>query len=1469
MGRARRRNAVRAAVAVAAALAWASAVAADAGVPAAVVFDPPAGVYPEEGEEITVTLSAEDGCTIYYTLDGSRPVCTNAEGEVLWSPTAKECAGPLALANGRDDGSDAISRIMTGANEQDLYDPWYPPAEPPRTIPVLRAAAVDAEGRVGPIATASYLLGSMATRHGTAPVVSLCAEWADLFDNVNGPGIYRHPTAANKSKVMNAHVEFFADGARRFAKWCELRVQGTSTVGRPKKSLRLTGWKDYNPTKGKKEPFDYPFFADKPDALKHACVILRMGGNDWNKAILRDRLAELLCADPEVEWEAGATCVLFLDGVYWGVHEIRERYESGFFKNQLGIADSDAFSLLEYGDGKPFPQVNEGFGEDDEERTSAAYADFDAILRQLEEWNDDLADAERWTWMTNRINTDSLLRHFAGELYAGNSDWPQNNQRWWRAWPDGDAGSAVDRSFPRNDGRWNWTFHDLDFAFALPFDYVPDFADGLGAAHDPYTGLFPGEGPYVGEWFRDAVRPFFAAMSNPAFRNRYLAHVYLRLATAWSATNATAALDRIADELRDAGMDDNGARWRQPQTAADFDRRIDDVRRWLQARPEAFAWHTRKRYGLGPMRDVALAAGGTGRGAIRLAGHTLGDGGETVLRAAFPCDLPLELEAVPAPGNAFAGWYATPDLLPPADPDPRAADCAANYPSGPFPSASLGSGWGPWIAELSGPDGAASAFVGTSAMPLHGRGENGTAFALRASGNGYAVIRRELADGNTLAVGEEMSIDVAFGLSGGNGGAGGAFVTADGASKPVQLMLADEGGEGEAYRLRIAGTTYLASNFPHIPGMPVRMSLARTAADAWQLRLARGTETFLADVSLPVGTEITGIRLYQNPSVATGSPRGDLLFDRLLVAPDSGAPALTVPLDAPLQRTTLFYEDGAAFNAWTLTSTGNAGAWRNTELLCNIGLPSFGLWANNGGRSTLRRWFGFALTNGCDLAFSFQNNALDDPDGYAGATLLTDTGESCTLLAAAGASNYVLRVYGSEAPIDTGIPVVKTGIEVAVAPAEDGTLSLTVAGVPFALDAPAAISGIEFFNRTAGNGTACNVFFNRVWVRAAPGVAPAPSDPDPTPDPSTLFHETGADIGNWDFYSWEGTNGGWAGYGSEYSALLGPDTFYLYAGSPSTTDYIPEAIAIRAFPTSALPAAGRTLSFRFAHGPVGSDIPNAYVSGTVGWALLDDDGNGLFTFYATGNSDLCAISAGTNALDLAAEVPKIPNTAHTATFRFATDTTVDFILDGATLATGIPLSSPVRGIGFLNWMAGPGSERNLLFNDITVTAPAETEPAARVRVKESVAVPETLLSTNAVFTLVPTNSIAVTARFVPRQGTDFEIWAADQGIADPWTINPETGRGYAEEYLLATNAVPSLQRSRPDGTYELSFESGRHGIAADILVSDTLAPAAWRTPTSEEIHPADPDAPDGLRFRATPTNHPPRIFIRLQLRPAE
>lgn len=1431
---------------VAAVLAASEAGGADAEGPGLVEFSPGAGLWPEVGEEgLSVELSAEPGATIYYTLDGSRPVWIDGDGAVHWSETAQVCSGPLRLRNGRDTGASAISGIMTGLNKWDVYDPWYPPAEPPLKIPVLRAAAVSADGLVGEVATATYLLGDAATRYGLTPVVSLCAEWADLFDNTNGPGIYRYPTAAAKAKVGNAHVEFFDAGARQFARWCELRAQGGTTLGRPKKSLRLTGWAGYAPDgKGSKEPFDYPFFGAAA-GRRHSALVLRMGGNDWNRALLRDQLAQELGADEMVDGEAGAVCVLFLDGVYWGVHELRERHDSGFFDARLGIAKKKGFSLLEYGDNLDYPQVNEGWGEDDEARTSPAYEDFWAILRQLEDWNDDLADETRWTWFTNRVNADSLAAHFAASLFVGNSDWPWNNQQWWRAWPDGSAGASVDRSRPRNDGRWNWTFHDMDFAFALPFDYVPDWNSGLRAAFDSYAGIHPGEGPYVGTWVEDASRAFRAAMTNPQFRTRFLGYVYARLASDWSPGACVAALERLAARFRAAGMDENGERWRQPQTAADWERQVDIVRGYLRARPEAFAWHTRRRYGLGAPRTVMLAADGEGAGSLRVSGRAL-DASALPLKGGFPKDLPLELEAVPAPGSAFAGWFATPGLLP-EKAAARAEDCSANYGGEGriFPSASLGTGWGPWVQE------GGWVFSSSSAMPIHGRSETGRSFAISDSDFGGAgSVRRELAEGSVLAVGEEMSLDVGFGLAGGNGGAGVAFVTAGDAEEPVRLVLASDAPDGVAFRLTLDGQEFLAENFPHLPGAPIRVGLARTGQTTYVLRLERGGETFGTEVRF--SPEITGIRVWKNP-YGDKAAKWTLWFDNLRVAP-ADADAEAEPLTTETLRPAAFYETGADFARWSRREQNHASAWVESSPLCNIGTPAFGMSAGEGSEVVLRRRFGFALTNGYELSFDFQNNSLVGPDDFsaasAGAVFLTAEGTSFEFFAERTNANYLLRVAGGEV-IDTGIPLVKSGLRVMIAPREEGGVDVSVAGRSFALaDAPAAVDGIEFFDRGVGEENTCHVFFNNVAVRCAPGA------PLPPPPPEPVFFETGADIANWGLWSTAGGSGGWAGSGAEDSRILGAAAFYLYAGGPDPHDAEPFAEAARMFPDDLPLDAGTTLSFQFAHGAIGDESEEGI--GAVGWDLRDAAGAPLATFSATRDAE----SYLWNGTPL--DVPKNQDMPHAAELRFSSATTFDLFLDGLRVAEAVAIDAPVRGLRFWNAKAGSGQERNLLFNDIAIYRPdAEPEPAERRRRPAPRDDAETLLSADRCWTLTPSNDISVVARFIPRADSDFDRWAAERGIADPWAVAPGTGRAPAEDYLLETNAVTTLHAIDADA-YRLSFTPGEHGIDADIQVTDTLPGDTWRAPLPGELSPLDAS---GRNYAIPPST--PHLFIRLLLRPAD
>jgi len=1268
-----------------------------AAIPDEPAFSPASGVYPDGGESVTVTITAPEGCLVYYTTDGSRPACTNADGELEWSGTAQEYTGPVTLSNGRETGTDATSLIMSGAYEQDAYDPWYAPAEAPRTIPVLRAVALDETTmEVSHVSSASYLLGDMATRYGTTPVVSVSTEWSDLWatNSEEGYGIYRYPLATNKSKVKNAYVEFFEDGERQFARWIELRIQGTSTLARPKKSLRLTAWKEYNPVKGKKSPFQYKFFPDK-DCTNFTCVVLRMGGNDWNQGLLRDMLSQGINKHGIVDVQYGNACIVFLNGVYWGINEIRERWEPGYFKYQHGLEEEE-FTLLEYGDGNQYPQVDCGLGEDDDpcSETNRPYVDFQGILDEISgTYGDDLSSDEAYAWFTNRVNPDSVIQHFGATLFAGNGDWPQNNQRFWRAWDNG-IDPAAD---PLRDGRWNWTFHDCDFSFTLPFDYVKDYATGTFAAFDPYTFLYYDESVgTVGTFFEDCARVFKApAGSNETFRNRYLAFVYFSLATAWRHDITSAVLQQDADLFREAGMDENGLRWRQPQTAADWERNIADIDRWLAARPEAFGWQTRRRFGLGPLRDLVLDL--EGDGAVEAGTLLLDDDGSTP-GVSFPLDVPVPsdvavtLTAKPATGASFVGWYETTANLPAAEAEPTASDCAANYADASYPADSLGTGWGAWSVEAEG-DYAGTWRGESQYAPIHLRSEDGTSFGLYANGEGTVAVTRELADGGELAVSETMSADVGFGVSG-EAGAGLAFVTASGATRPVELVLARGGGEGEGYRLTLDGTAYTLDNFPHVVGMPIRVSLTRETENDYVLRLVRGGETYAAAVALP--SPVTGLSFFKK-AYGDSADWWNLWFDRLRVAPDTFSDG--AELLAREMGETLFFEDGNDFASWTEdhdTSSGAAGAWQNTEKLCNIGLPSFGLWANSGATAKLRRRFGFALSTNYVLSIDFQNNAFSESGSCAGVNFLVSGGESFTFLAAEGETNYVCYVDGTR--IDTGVPVRSTGLRLAATVVDDNTISLDVGGTVLELAANAKINGLEVFNYSCGAGNVCNVFFNRVWVTGPAGTVPSEEEGESVSEAGTLaFYAEGWNLDAvWQLETNETASAGlFFDEAFESADGLWTNALGMWANNGGAAEATFDLANTAGFAA----ASGVVVRFSFQNGEISEE------DGIVGWewTVTNRLGRKGWETNGIGGVHLAAGAAAyvwTNSLGASETMAAATTGAQHVRVAFASETNASVSFLGTTQE--VVFAEAPTGLRVFNRSAGSGASCNVFVNHLAV-----------------------------------------------------------------------------------------------------------------------------------------------------------------------
>ena len=383
-----------------------------------VQFSHEGGFY---AEPFSLSLSGSGTNTIRYTLNGSEPTAI-----------AEKYTEPIAMTERAFSHSD-IFRLQNAAPEF-----WYAPDTVEHIIVVRAALFDDARQRVGPVATQSYIIGSLLGRNIGLPVVSLCVDSADLFDYDSGifvPGRHYDPADPNSHRTGNyymrgrewertAHFAYFEGGMQRVGQTCGVRIHGISQRNKPQKAMTLYAREEY----GKKK-FEYPFFGNRP-SKKYKRLVLRSfqatrpytsdGVHDW----LCQRLADPLKCDNL----ASRPVVLFLNGEYWGIYFLEEKPDEHYIERLYGIDDENVtvvenWYLAENGD-------------------QQRWDDFHSRLLTI-----DATCAADSAWLAGEVDIDAFIDYMLLELFIANADWPANNVRCWAS-----------------EGRlWRFVFYDGDY----------------------------------------------------------------------------------------------------------------------------------------------------------------------------------------------------------------------------------------------------------------------------------------------------------------------------------------------------------------------------------------------------------------------------------------------------------------------------------------------------------------------------------------------------------------------------------------------------------------------------------------------------------------------------------------------------------------------------------------------------------------------------------------------------------------------------------------------------------------------------------------------------------------------------------------------------------------------------------------------------------------------------------------------
>jgi hypothetical protein len=474
-------------------------------------------------------LSSLRNARIYYTLDGSIPdpeqIMTDREWQQLPRATRrrtfeyKEQISLQELARREND----ISLIRTNNRKDNLG--WKPPESPiPKAI-IVRAVAESGKSRSA-VRSASYFLPLSNGEQHQLPVWSIKTDRGNFFNPETG--IYVPGTDLPRVNYFHrgvewepvAHTEFFEeDGRRVISQNLGVRIHGNYTRNFPQKSLKLYSRSDYGPGR-----MGYQFF-DTKETGDYNRLLLRNGGNDWIGAMLTDPTLHSLVEHLPIDTQHYRPSVVYLNGEYWGIHNMRDRQDQHFLETHYDIPRDEVVIVEIEG------IVNVG----QETRAGELYQPYIDFRDRVS--SGELAD---WDTINEEMALSEYIDYLFAEVYAGNYDWPWNNIRYWRY----TGPEQTDNEGPR-DGRWRWFLYDVDFSFGHQLSTTFDMVE--------WTFGYSEEHPFLQEGRRAAEQERYELNNRlieiDEIRRELLQRFAVHLATTAREERAKELIDQHAERI--------------------------------------------------------------------------------------------------------------------------------------------------------------------------------------------------------------------------------------------------------------------------------------------------------------------------------------------------------------------------------------------------------------------------------------------------------------------------------------------------------------------------------------------------------------------------------------------------------------------------------------------------------------------------------------------------------------------------------------------------------------------------------------------------------------------------------------------------------------------------------------------------------------------------------------------------------
>lgn len=374
------------------------------------------------------------------------------------------------------------------------------------------------------------------------------------------------------------------------------------------------GWSRANEQKSlaiftnKSGPINFKIFPNL-DIENFKSLVLRNSGNDWNSTMMRDGFIHSIADDLDIDHLGFEPSVLFLNGKYWGIHNIREKLNLNYISSHFNV-EKQNIDFLEL-DGEIIDGTNEDYFE----------------LREFIS-NSDLSNNDNYNIVSNSIDIKSFIDYNILQIYIANTDWPGNNVKYWK-----------DRS---ETGKWRWILFDTDFGFGWIYgeDYQHNTlsftleTNGQDWPNPPWSTLF--------------LRKL---LENTNFKNKFISRYADLINTELGSAKLNNKISIMADQIR-SEMPNHIQKWNQ-FSLSNWESNLSVMRRFADSRASYLNEYFREQFGLSGISKINVTLSQPNSGKVQV---------NTIIPNLYPWsgnyfnDITLKLIPRPELGYIFTGW---------------------------------------------------------------------------------------------------------------------------------------------------------------------------------------------------------------------------------------------------------------------------------------------------------------------------------------------------------------------------------------------------------------------------------------------------------------------------------------------------------------------------------------------------------------------------------------------------------------------------------------------------------------------------------------------------------------------------------------------------------------------------------------------------------------------------------------------